>query len=65
LLSAPAEDVPLRLRISLHPGWNVVRFMTDQPAVRLTGSTDRRPVAFMVRELRLTPVSRSDIEPQR
>jgi len=65
LLSAPGEDVPLRLRISLHPGWNVVRFVTDQPAVRLTGSTDRRPVAVMVRELRLTPVSRSDIEPQR
>jgi hypothetical protein len=54
LLSAPDVDVPLRLRISLHPGWNVVQFVTDQPAVRLTGSAERRPVAFMVRELRLT-----------
>jgi hypothetical protein len=33
--------------------------------VRLTGSADMRPLAFMVRELRLMPVSPSDVEPQR
>jgi phosphoglycerol transferase len=64
-LSAPGADVPLRFRMSLHPGWNVVRFETDQPAVRLTGGTDRRAVTFMVRELRLTPASPSDLGPQR
>ena len=64
-LNAPGMDVPLRFRMSLHPGWNVVRFETDQPAVRLTGGTDRRAVAFMVRELRVTPVSPSVIEPLR
>lgn len=64
-MTDPGADVPLRLRFTLHPGWNVVRFETDRPALRLPGGMDGRLRAFMVREPRLAPVSPSDVEPQR
>lgn len=49
---------PVRLRFSLHPGWNTARFETDGPAVYPEASRDSRPLAFMVAELQLRQVSR-------
>jgi phosphoglycerol transferase len=49
---------PVRLRFSLHPGWNTVRFDTDRPAMRPTGGRDPRLLAFLVRELQVRPTSR-------
>jgi hypothetical protein len=49
---------PVTLRLSLHPGWNTVRFETDRPAVQPAGARDSRRLAFMVAELQLREDSR-------
>jgi hypothetical protein len=48
---------PVRLRFSLHPGWNTVRFETDRPAV-YPATRDSRRLAFMVADLELREDSR-------
>jgi phosphoglycerol transferase len=57
-IAGAGVTAPVRLRFSLHPGWNTVRFDTDAPAVYPEASRDSRPLAFMVAELQLRQVSR-------
>jgi hypothetical protein len=44
-----------RCRSTLHPGWNLIGYETERPAVRVEGGRDVRALAFLVREVRLAP----------
>ncbi len=48
--------VALRLPVTLHPGWTLIRYETDRPAVPPEGGRDVRALAFLVREIRVVPV---------
>ena len=60
-ISGAGVAVPLRLAFTLHPGWNLLRFETDQPPVRTQDPRDTRWLAFMVGELLVVPASREKL----
>ena len=57
-------SAPVRLRFSLVPGWNTVRFETDTPAVHPEGSPDPRRLAFMLAELQVRHATTGGQEPR-
>jgi hypothetical protein len=57
-IAGAGVTAPVRLRFSLHRGWNTVRFESDGPPVYPQAPPESRRLAFMVAELQLREDSR-------